>query len=522
MFNFKFAAPFLAALCLYTNFAYAKDSKPTIIFIPLDNRPVCASIPKDTLEAAGCTVIMPPEKYIADNIKSGDPEKIWEWLENKAPKADAAVISTDTLIYGGLVASRTHNYSQSTLEERVNKLTSLQKTLPIKIYAFSTIMRTPRASYGNVEPEYYSVVGPAIFKYSQLIDKANSGKLNLAEQLTQQALERNMHKEDLGDWLDRRQKNLTVNLELAKMTSRKNFHYLAIGKDDNAPLSATHMEARLISWETFNMPDSTFQILPGVDQLGLLLLTRAYNETLSKTPKIMPVYSEGVGAGTLPQYSDTIFYDSVPQQIIAAGAVPVTNIKEADLVLALNTPYNGVMQDSTADSNQFFASVHNKNFIKSIKNIANNGKKISLADVSYSNGADNGFMNALANEGLAEKLSAYNGWNTADNTVGYAVSQGILALDTPPQKLNKLIKQRIIDDWYYQSNARRKVSDLLDQHSREDLKYKLGPAEKPVLNTVYNDTLALCSRYDFTRNTKFELSFPWNRLFEIDVKIKNK
>lgn len=507
-----------AACCIVAAPAQAK--RLTIIYVPLDNRPVCADYARETMEAAGCKIIMPPEKYIADSKKNGDPEAIWDWLQNKAPKADAAVISTDSLIYGGLVASRTHNIPQQILTQRVKRLNELKAALPIKLYAFSTIMRTPRASYGRVEPAYYSQTGPAIFSYSQLLDKSDQSSLPLAEELKMQALERNMLKENLGDWLSRRQKNLEINRELTFMARNNKFHYFAIGKDDNAPLSATHMEARKISISTFDMPPQDFQILPGVDQLGLLLLARAYNEAHGRTPSVYPMYSEGAGAATLPQYSDARLQDSVPQQIIAAGAAKAANPASADLVLALNTPADGVMQDSTADSNQFFASPANRNFIRTITTNLDAGRKVSLADVSYSNGGDNGFMNALANAGQLERLTAYNGWNTADNTIGYAIAQGLLAADMTDAASDKLMQQRVIDDWYYQSNARRTISDALEKHGRENLKYDLGSAMKPVLKEVTAECETLTGKYDFTRSTKFKLSFPWERLFEIDVKVE--
>lgn len=511
----------LAACCAAFLLTSPAQAKPlTIIYVPLDNRPVCADYARETMEATGCKIIMPPEKYIADGQKNGDPEAIWDWLQNKAPKADAAVISTDSLIYGGLVASRTHHIPQNILTQRIKHLNELKAALPIKLYAFSTIMRTPRASYGRVEPDYYSQVGPAIFAYSQLLDKADQGKLQLAEELKMQAIERNMLKENLGDWLNRREKNLEINRELTFMARNKKFHYFAIGKDDNAPLSATHMEARKISISTFDMPPQDFQILPGVDQLGLLLLARAYNEAHGRTPAVYPMYSEGAGAATLPQYSDARLQDSVPQQIIAAGATQATNAATADLVLALNTPPDGVMQDSTADSNQFFASPANRNFIRTITRTLDAGHKVSLADVSYSNGGDNGFMNALANAGQLPRLAAYNGWNTADNTIGYAIAQGLLSSDMDDKTADKLMQQRVIDDWYYQSNARRTISDALEKRGRESLKYDLGPALKPVLKSVTADCMVLANQHEFTKGAKFKLSFPWERLFEIDVEMK--
>lgn len=516
----KLTAVVSAALCLFSMTAAAKEF--TVLYVPLDNRPVCASYPAQVMQASGCKIIMPPEKFIANNDINGNPEEILEWLEHKAPKADAAVISTDSLIYGGLVASRTHSIPREVLQSRIARLNDLQKALPIKLYVFSTIMRTPRASFGRVEPDYYSTVGPAIFRYSQLADKSDTTKLPLDEQLTKQALERNMRLDDLGDWLQRRQKNLSVNLELVKMAGTGKFHYFAIGKDDNAPLSATHMEARRISLKTFNYTDDVFQILPGVDQLGLLLLTRAYNEAHGQLPKIMPVYSEGAGGNTLPQYSDTRLFESVPQQITAAGAQVTDDADKADLILALNTPDNGIMQDSTADSNQFFASPANKRFISRINDYLDSGYRVSLADINYSNGADNGFMHAFSQSGRLPLLSAYNGWNTADNTIGFAIAQGILAAHIPYAQNCDLMRQRLIDDWYYQSNARRSISDAFEKHNREDLKYQLGPAEKPVLTQVTAECRSLAKSYPFTAKSKFELSFPWQRLFEIDVHLKNK
>lgn len=512
------AAAFCTLVCLLPASAQAK--RLTILYVPMDNRPVCSAYVQQTMQAADCKIILPPEKYIASSEKNGDPEAIWEWLQTKAPKADAAVISTDSLIYGGLVASRTHNISKAQLDARVKHLFELKTALPIKLYTFSTIMRTPRASKGRVEPPYYSSIGPTIFAYSQLLDKKDQAKLSPSEQLTMQALERNMKKAELGDWLERREKNLEVNQELTRMARSGKFHYFAIGKDDNAPLSATHMEGRKISLSTFDMSKDAFQILDGVDQLGLLLIARAYNEANGLKPSIYPLYSAGAGASTLPQYSDARLQDSVPQQIIASGSTLAKSANTADLILALNTPQDGVVKDSTADDNQAFASIANKNFVSQLSAQLNAGHTVTLADISYSNGADNGFMDALATSGNIGKLAAYNGWNTADNAVGYAIAQGIISRAMTTEAKNKLIRQRLFDDWFYQSNARRIISNELEKHNREDLKYDLGTAQKPILQQVTAECQTLANKYTFTKGTKFTLSFPWKRLFEVDVEIK--
>lgn len=504
--------------CLISAPVQAK--KLTIIYVPLDNRPVCMDYVNRTMAATDCKLIFPPEKHIATQNTNGNPEAIWNWLLTKAPKADAAVISVDSMIYGGLVASRTHTYSTALLEQRVKRIAELNKTLPIKLYAFSTIMRTPRASKGRVEPPYYSEIGPAIFTYSELLDKADQHRLNTHDQVLKQVLERNLPKAPLTDWLARREKNFSINSNLAYLARREKFHYLAIGKDDNAPLSATHMEARKLALETFDLSPQHFQIIDGVDQLGLLLLTRAYNEAHGLTPKILPVYAPGVGPATLPQYSDARLQDSVPQQILASGSQIANSLQEAQLLLAINTPDNGIVQDSTGDENKFFANLANKQFIQELDRYLTQGYKVSLADISYSNGADNGFMHVLTNTTNLGALQAYNGWNTADNAIGYAISQGLLAAHMSKANKDLLLKERLVDDWFYQSNARKNISLALERNNREDLKYDLGTADKQVLASATKDCRQLAGQYGFTKGMDFQLSFPWKRLFEVKATVR--
>ena len=500
-----------------------EKEKGAFIFIPLDDRPVCYSYPVKVMEAAGYKILTPPEKFLATRTTPADTEKLWKWLESRAEKVDAAVISTDALIYGGLVASRTHMLPMAALEAKVNRLKDLQMDKDIRFYGFSTLMRTPRESYGNVEPAYYSNVGPAIYRYSQLSDKSDLHAESLMEDFEVGAFERNLAKAHLKDWLDRRNKNMEVNRQLAMLARMGRFDYFAIGKDDNAPLSHTHMEARKISFSNADVSDESFQILPGVDQLGLLLLTRAANELSGTVPKVYQMYVEGVGPKTIPQYSDLPLGTSVPEQIIAAGGKIVYQPEAADVVLAINTPADGTMYDSTSLSNQYFASPANKRYIANLGKMLERGVNISLADVAFSNGGDNGFMNEMSLRGYTDKLSAYNGWNTADNTIGFAISQGMLAPKIEKEKQLMLMRERVLDDWYYQSNARRLITDELEKAKKTEFKYTLNDMMPKVRKQAFDIMNRLAANYDITAGTKFDVVFPWNRLFEVDiVKLKQE
>ena len=504
-------------LCMFSGTAALAKEKASLLFIPLDNRPVCFSYPVKVMEAAGYKIYTPPENLLATRTAPADTEKLWKWLENRMEKVDAAVVSTDALIYGGLVASRTHSLSLPELEARVRRLERLRMDKDTRFYGFSTLMRTPRESYGNVEPAYYSNVGPAIYRYSQLSDKTDLHAETLLEDFEVGAFERNLAKAHLKDWLDRRGKNMEINHQLAMLARVGRFEYFVIGKDDNAPLSHTHMEARKISLNNAYLSEDTFQILPGVDQLGLLLLTRAVNVLAGQTPKVYQMYVEGVGPGTIPQYSDMKLGKSVPEQIIAAGGKIVYRPDEADVVLAINTPADGTMYDSTSLSNQYYASPANKRYIANLGKMLERGVNVSLADVAFSNGGDNGFMNEMSLRGFTDQLSAYNGWNTADNTIGFAIAQGMLATQIEKEKQLLLMRERILDDWYYQSNARRLITDELEKSNKKQYKYMLNEMMPKIKKQALDIIVRLAANYDITSGTKFDIVFPWNRLFEVDI-----
>lgn len=51
----------------------ASMGRNTLLFVPLDNRPVCLDYAVETMKAAGWNVETPPLEYIAGNDHSGNP-----------------------------------------------------------------------------------------------------------------------------------------------------------------------------------------------------------------------------------------------------------------------------------------------------------------------------------------------------------------------------------------------------------------------------------------------------------------
>ena len=196
-------------LIISTGWGTLTEASQKIIYVPMDNRPVCLSYVQKTATAAGFPLTVPPKDCIANYRSSGNEVKLWKWLEKEAPTAKAAVVSTDSLNYGGLVASRKHHLINWMITKKIARLEELGKKNPnLKIFAFSTIMRTPEESIGNVEPDYYRFFGPSIFRLTQLNDKEDTNILTGREASEKADLLRMIPEDLLYDWMKRRKVNM--------------------------------------------------------------------------------------------------------------------------------------------------------------------------------------------------------------------------------------------------------------------------------------------------------------------------
>ena len=129
--------------------------------------------------------------------------------------------------------------------------------------------------------------------------------------------------------------------------------------------------------------------------------------------------------------------------------------------------------------------------------------------------------NLFAN-GLEYKLAAYSGWNTAGNTIGYALAQGLLSKHFTDESRRDLLTVRYLDDWGYQANARKDVclnliwpnqwkNSGFDEERlatvEESVKNSMRSVAKPMLGGIVDD-------YIFT--------LPWRRMFEVNVEKVSK
>lgn len=488
-----------------------------LVYVPHDSRPISAEGTASVLSAAGCEVLVPPTERLGRRDRACDEEWLYEWLYEKSKGADGIIISTDTLIYGSLTNSRKHALTEEELTERLARLKEyLKASKKARIYAFGSIMRTPRrGSEEGLEPEYYRAYGADIFRYTALIDKAESVELTEREKKEQVFLKELIPKAVLTDWMERRKKNYEVNKELIKMARDGEMMYLILGRDDNAPYSQTHMESRYLNEEGAGA--SRFQTLSGIDEAGLILLTRAANELERNQPRVMVKYNWGKGGSTVPLYSDEEMMLTVRDELRASGAMAVTDAARADGILMINTNPNGETLDGTLPTNDGVMREGTKYMAEQIEEYVEGGYAVSVADVAYANGSDNALMKELRERGLLYRLKGYGGWNTATNSMGYALAMLEMSGRMSERALDDLLTARYLDDWLYQGNVRGIVGRQLQWLRGRGYYGELGEKRAEVEKRCERLLTALADRELPPMAGEIELSLPWDRMFEADI-----
>ena len=518
---------FLMMIVVYVpNVVFASLNK-TIIFVPHDNRPISFKQTADNIRDLGYEVLTPPEELLGNRENPyAKPEELSKWVIENAKKADAAVISSDSMVYGSLVASRKHNLSEDVVLARVHNFEKIHQANPnMKLYVFGSIMRTPQTSEasGSEDANYYAQYGTDIARYTALTDKLEQDGLTHKERKQLQQYEQKIPKAALDDWLSRRQGNFLVSKNLIDLARSDVITYLALGCDDNAKYSQTNKERRALDNYGSDLGELKYQSVAGIDEIGYVLLTRAVNNLQGDIPFVSVYYAKGTGENTIPAYSNEPIKNSIATHIKMAGGMKVNSDKRADLVFMVNTNFDGTTGAANDLNNVYIPNENIIDFVNMVDEAVQAGKKVGIGDITFGNGSDNALMFSLYGKNLLDKLNAYSGWNTPTNSTGYALAMGMGANYTDRVGILKMLEVRYLDDWLYQANIRQAVANRLNSMPGEgdygNTKTRTLPAEKLATEALQK----MIADYGLE---KFEgqsyvadaqIRFPWQRMFEADI-----
>lgn len=484
-----------------------------LLYVPLDNRP---SNYQDVIKLAELTdqsLIYPSLEQLAS------PETLNQWLTKRFSKAEAYLLSLDQMIYGGLVESRKHNTDSQELNRNLDKLKGI-KNKETPVYAFISIMRTPVMNTPNTMPDYYAKHGAQIYKYGELMDKMENGKATLEEEKKYNELAATIPKQYLNDFVTRRDKNHYITQEILKLVKNGYIDYLIISKDDTSAYGFTRMEAEKLE-KLVEEYDIARQVMffTGTDECGMVLLTAMESMRNNNAPRVYVDYAQPAGADMILPYEDVPLAENIDRHIKAAGAIETTEINNADLVLAV---HNRAQEDSAPDQN-----LYQREFISRIQSYTAAGQPVMIADIKHPNGGDNDFMEALNKTIDLSKLAGYSGWNTAGNSLGLVLSQGIVYhinkdKDIPgfPETQRDILLNRLIKDWGYQAVVRPAVKEQVPPDQRT--LFTDGDLEKQITAKIQNQLNEFADtqlKEDFGEIAITNVDLPWHRLFDIDFDV---
>ncbi|MEJ7740688.1 MAG: DUF4127 family protein [Chitinophagaceae bacterium] len=498
-----------------------------ILFVPLDDRPPCLQFTRQMGLIGDAHIVTPPKEFLGRFTTPGESDKIISWLKQQDLRSfNAAIISLDMVVYGGLVGSRAHHVETGLALQRIEVIREIHKKAPgLRLYVQNVIMRLAPTADGKNE-----AYRAALAKWAEISvnsdDKSKAETSILASSIPAKAL---------ASYRMARLRNVQINLKAVQFVQSGIIDFLILSQDDAKPIGI-HVAERLKLVAAIKKAGLTNKIAvqPGADEVSMLLLARALNQHYRFLPKIKPVYSSAVAANNVMPFEDKPLKETVSYHIKATGSQEVENENQADLLF-----YVFASRHETGRAASFAAEIEDR---------VRQGNRVIVADidpVGNVQGGDSAFTNELGRRGLFPELNGYASWNTAANTIGTTLPQGIIFILSERKLLNnKAIADRIwtaqnwftfhriLDDYYFHGLERLNLnkhfgqdklsSKILDDSTNkqvENYATELLLKSFNELSNLYAHKMATSRQKNVSCQQPSNMNFklPWNRTFEAEI-----
>ena len=531
--------PLLALLALRSGGAPpqspALSAPGKILLIPLDSRPAAGQFATMIGNMAGVETRMPPYEALGRFTKAGDPDKIFDWLQNQdLTNVRAIVASSDMIAYGGLIASRENTVSLTLAQERLRRLIRFkrQSAPNVRLYVFAATMRLAPTATREAAPWRMNLA-----KYEEMKDRWErlrdpSGPATLAR------LRKKVPAERIAAYERTRARNFAVQKELLRLAMGPEIDYMIFGQDDAKP-DGPHIQEnaklkRVV--EQLRLGEKVF-FCEGIDQHANVLMSRALLSTGERawTPRVRVVYSDEAAKTRFAMYESKPIEASLEDQLHASGAELAKEGEPYDYSLFLNVP--GRREEP-------FAA-----WVEALKSEVDQGFPVAVADIDFrSDGtSDRAVYDALIENGRAMKLLSYAGWNTAGNTMGTTIPAANVYLwarraggDPLAREVaqREFLLHRLVDDYDYHRFTRPEANRMLDRlaGSRDEaygapfktvnefVQRDMQTRVQEVFDTQFKDRrfFAGTGQWMFHELGPVRVFLPWPRAYEVRVEFHLK
>lgn len=481
------------------------SSEYTLLYVPLDSRPVNTDVIEQMANITGINLISPPQELLGNLTTKGDTERLISWIEEESKNVDGFLLSADMLLYGGLISSRTNETSEKEAFERLTLLETIKKNYPDQpLFVYSSLLRlAPSVIHQHDLEEYENIRSWGILKGDE---KNNAEKLKHLEKEISPSL--------LDAYIHTRHRNFSINRTLIEYANHGVIDGLLLGQDDASSSGIHEVEKQRLEENVKKEHLDNVFFLSGTDEMGSVLLSRFALEKSRITPAVYVVYDHPFAPYWTAPFDDRSVSKNIDDHLQANGMKRVYHPFLADMYFYVNTPLPNLYPIPTS--------------------------RVAVADIALVNKSDTNFVRELLNTISLEQLYSYSGWNTAGNAVGLSLSFAggrMVSLDSGKKEQTvahaSLLYRSFLLDNGYKSRLYPTLKETVEQAG--DDPYSLGAKtssyEKSLNQALQKENKVLFETYfkqqrlHINQNqTKFvtleeakllPATFPWKRLFEI-------
>ncbi|HEX8551566.1 MAG TPA: DUF4127 family protein [Abditibacteriaceae bacterium] len=495
-----------------------------IALLSLDDRPCNVRFPQQIAEIGGDKIVVPPHHLLGRFNSAGEPEALIDWLF-ALPEVKGLILSVDMLAYGGLVASRRTDATLETALKRVSMLREWKKTRGVPILAFNILRRLAITMDGDANVDnYYNIM-----RWARLEDEAE--RFN-SDHLRQQRDEvrRKIDPQLLQDYVDSRARNHKINGCMIDFLADDIFDYLLITQEDATEWGLHRQEQEaLLAYAGERGVETKMSLHPGADEAALTLLARNWDTGV--TFSVHP--SNAADMQRIAPFEDRPYERALREHIAAMSGIWLEHGEDGipDFHLFVNAPVGGSQKDEkpeARDERLRKLQPFIKELLQACAASEGGGVPVALCDVAFPNGADNALLNELEKRQALGQLTVFGGWNTAGNTTGTVLAQcAALKRSGDSARARHLSRQftfeRIVDDWYYQSQIREKIEKAARENGVSPLRMEsaaAAPIEALARRELRAFSNLLAHRHFATTLGGTDVTLPWGRTFEADVRVK--
>lgn len=486
--------------------------------VPLDSRPCNTTFIEHLCQTANAKLVSFPRELSGRLFKGASIHKIDDWVLANYMELDYLILSSDALVFGGLVQSRSGVYEAKRLDDIKTILQIMKLNKPsLQIYVFDTIMRTSISTTDKETAKYWKMMNQFSFHQGRYLHTKDEESLTIY-----QDLEKAIPKHIFETYYHARKQKHQMNVFFVEAVKEKLVDYLILLQEDSSIYGVQKQEQAILHEliET-NLLSQKIRIYNGTDEGAATLLSRAllYKEEIR--PKLYVLVPKPNILKQVMAFEDHPFEHNVKEMVEASHMVLTADAKDADMILAIYVEELDNEMHLEEDQEIYDP---NKNhpyqyFTTQINYYHTIGKPVALADIFMPNGGSFPLLQAIN----YKKLKGYSAWNTASNTLGTLLGQIASYLigktNNPNVEYDNdlFTLERILDDSMFQTIVRKEINQHANQRNINI--YALGDAGKQyevMLKKRMKELTASITSIDY------DVVFPWNRTFEAQVILKPK